>query len=246
MGTVVLTDAKLYCAQFNFSSDLNRINLTIGSKAVEDLTFGQTFETTKSGLRAGKIDYEGFVQYGSGSIDDALTGGAGGTNRIGLDNVPVSAAAEGGNAGDVGFFMQARHAMIEQGAKVGEMLALKVNAEASGAGAALVRGTIMEDGKTARTTAGNSTARQLGAVTSSQKVYAALHVFAFTGTSVTFKVRSAVTNFATITDRIAFTAADGPGAQYAYLAGAITDTFWRVDWTGTFTSFQAAVLVGIQ
>lgn len=243
MATIVLTDAKSYLGEFNVSGDMNHITVNYGADAKEDTAFGATFHTNKPGLRKATIHQEGYVQFGATTttVDGRLY------SKFAVADVPISVAAEGGDAGEVAFFMKALEAQYNLGAQVGEMLKFQIDAGASGTNVQLVKGTIMEDGKTARTTAGNSSSRALGAVSATQKLHAVLHVLAFTGTNVVIKVRSAVTDFATITDRITFLTVTAPTSEDPVpVAGAITDTFWRVDWTGTFTSFNAVVIVGIQ
>ena len=114
----------------------------------------------------------------------------------------------------------------------------------------IIRGTLMHSGAVARTASGTGTARQLGAVSSSQKVYAALHVLSASGTtpSLTVKVQSDnAVGFPSATDVITFSAATAVGSQWGSTAGALTDDWWRVSYTisGTSPSFLFAVTIGI-
>ena len=243
MGTVVMTDAKAYMGQFDISGDLNKVDVSLSADALEDTAFGATFHTSKPGLRKAKFHQEGFVQFGATTttVDGRIY------SKFAVADVPVSVAAEGGDAGEMALFMKALHSQYNIGAGVGDLLKFQVDAEASGTGVQLVKGVIMEDGKTSRTIAGNTATRTLGAVSATQKIYAVLHLLAFSGTNVTFVLKSAVTDFATITDRITFTQNTAVGSEFPTpVAGSITDTFWRVYWTGTFTSFSAVVIAGIQ
>ena len=245
MSTQVIRDPKIYVNGYNISPDLSDISLVRGAPLIEDTAFGATYHTMKPGLKTAKVKGAGFVQDGTGLVGTVLSGLVGQSFDL---SICGENGATGGNAGDAAYFMKALDAQYEAGGAVGAMHKFQFSAEAPGSiDAPLVRGTIFEDGKTARTTAGNSSVYTLGAVAAGQKVYAILHLLAFTGTNVQFKVRSAVTNFATITDRITFTLATGVTSEFpAPVAGSITDTFWRVDWTGTLTSFNAVLLVGIQ
>jgi hypothetical protein len=82
-------------------------------------------------------------------------------------------------------------------------------------------------------------------------MYANLHVFSVAGTSgptLTVKLQSSVDNtFGAPTDRITFTGATAISGQSGSVAGAITDTWWRVVWTitGTNPSFLFAASAGI-
>lgn len=114
----------------------------------------------------------------------------------------------------------------------------------------IARGMLMHTTGTARTATGTGTARLLGAVTASQRIYANLHVTAASGTTPTLVVKVQSDDNAGFTspvDRITFTTATGKTAQATNVAGAITDTYWRVTWTltGTTPSFTFGVSAGI-
>lgn len=244
MATVVLTDAKIYLAQFDISGDLNKVTVKQTPALLEDTAFGATYHTNKPGLQKGEVHAEGYTQFGSGvtTIDGRLI------SKFAVADTPVAVAAEGGDVGEAAYFMKSTmSSLVRGGVSVGELLKFQFDSMCSGAKGAMVRGTIMEDGKTARTTASNTATQTLGAVSATQRMFAQLHLTAFSGTDVTFTVKSAVTDFATITQRAAFTQNTAVGSEsLAPVDGAITDTFWRIYWTGTFTSFNAVVLIGIQ
>lgn len=101
--------------------------------------------------------------------------------------------------------------------------------------------------KAARTAGGNGTARQLGGVSATQRVYASLHVLSITGGNLVATVQSDdASGFASPTGRVSFATATTVGSQLLSTAGAITDTWWRVNWTQTASSVTFAVLVGVQ
>jgi hypothetical protein len=93
---------------------------------------------------------------------------------------------------------------------------------------------------------------ELGAVAAGQRVYAALHVIdPVSGTSPTLDVTlksAALVGFGSPTTRLTFTQATEPTSELLSAAGAITDEFWRVDFSigGTDTpTFPFIVVVGI-
>jgi hypothetical protein len=97
-----------------------------------------------------------------------------------------------------------------------------------------------------RAAGGTGSIRQLGAVLSTQRVYASLHIFSATGGTVTATVQSAaLVGFGSPTARVSFSAASS-GAQTLSTAGAITDQFWRISWTQTASSASFAVFVGVE
>jgi hypothetical protein len=100
----------------------------------------------------------------------------------------------------------------------------------------LVRGLRIFPPSTSVTATANGTGRQLGALSASQTLYAAMHVLSRTGTlSMTLKIQSDDNaGFTTPTDRItSFTAATGRTYQWGSVAGAVTDTYWRAVLTCT-------------
>lgn len=102
----------------------------------------------------------------------------------------------------------------------------------------LVRGRRIHPTSVARSATGNGTGYQLGALSSSQTLYAALHVLDRTGTaSMTLKIQSDDNSgFTSATDRItSFTAATGRGYQWGSVAGAVADDYWRCVYTITGT-----------
>lgn len=243
MAVTQIRDAKIYFREFDISGDLNKVTLVTGADMLEDTAFGANYHTMKPGLKKLSGHVEGYTQFGAGitAIDGRMRG------SLGVADVPMMFAADGGDVSELAYFCKALEGQYTFGGKVGELIKFQSDFSASGINEQLVAGTIMEDGKTARTIAGNSNTIALGAVSSTQKVWCALFLQAFTGTNVTFTVKSATTDFSTITQRAAFTQNTTVGSEIlAPVSGAITDTFWRVFWTGTFTSFNAVLVVGIQ
>jgi hypothetical protein len=115
----------------------------------------------------------------------------------------------------------------------------------------VIRGKLLHPGGTARTTSSAGTARQLGALSATQRLHAALHVLSVSGSAtptLTVKVQSDnAEGFPSATDRITYTGATAVGYQWSSVDGAVTDDWWRVSWTisGTSPSFLFAVTAGI-
>lgn len=94
----------------------------------------------------------------------------------------------------------------------------------------------------ARTADGTGTAVLLTGPTASQKLYAALHVTAYSGlTNVVFKIQSDDNSgFTSATDRITFTTATGLTSQFSSVAGDFSSetyhrAFWDVTGSGSVT-----------
>ena len=169
-------------------------------------------------------------------------------SRLGLKGEVLSISPQAGAEGEIGYSFQTALSEYSPGAPVGEILAFSVSGEASSG--PLVRGTILHNAT--RTANGQGSAFQVGAVGASQKLYAALHVVAASGTTPTLDVivqSDDAMGMASPTNRITFAQASAIGAQWATpVAGAITDDWWRVDYTigGGGPSFTFVCIIGIQ
>lgn len=126
-------------------------------------------------------------------------------------------------------------------------LLFSVNALANGYG--LEWGNLLTAGKLTQTSAGNGTSVDLGSTPVSYSFgwAAYLHVFAFTGTSITVKIQDSADNsaWADITGA-SFTAATAVGSQRIAASAGATSTatvrrYVRLVSTGTFSSAQFAV-----
>lgn len=89
----------------------------------------------------------------------------------------------------------------------------------------------------AQTATGNGTAVALTGPSAAQKLYAALHVTAYSGfTNVVVKVQSDTVGFPSPTDRITFATVTGRTSEFASVAGDFSsETHHRVTWTVTGT-----------
>lgn len=117
---------------------------------------------------------------------------------------------------------------------VGELAMSKITAKTSTG--PLVRGVRLFPPSTPVTATVNGTGRQLGALSATQTLYAAMHVLSRTGTlSMTLSIQSDDNaGFTTPTNRItSFTAATGRTYQWGSVAGAVTDDYWRAVLTCT-------------
>lgn len=244
MAVHKLTNAVVYLAQYDISADHNMVELSQGVDKNDGTTFGQTTRINKAGLFTVDAKGQGFTSFGSGEIEAILSA------NLGTADIPLSVMAEGGDATERAYFTQLLKASLQPfGGQVGELDGFQWAGSGSG-GVPLVPGTVMA-AKAARTTSSNSgTALQLGAVSATQRLYAALHVFAASGTTPTLAVTVRSDNgvgFGTPVTQITFTSATGVTSQFSSVAGAITDDWWRVDWVvgGTTPSFTFAVVIGI-
>lgn len=242
----ILSNAKLWVGGYDLSGDVNAIALKYGAEMKEKTTFGSGgFRERLPGVQFYSFQHEGYWTGGTGNVDDAIFNAA-----FGLQNTVMTIDGQGAGAeGDIAYTGQVAVASYAPGAKHGDVLAFSVSGDSDGD--VLVRGKVLVNGTKTSTSTG--TIFNLGAVSSTQKVYAALHVLdPVSGSSPTLDVvvqSAALVGFGSPSARITFTQATAKGAQFKSTAGAITDAFWRVSWTigGTSTpTFPFVVVVGIR
>lgn len=237
----VAFNRKVWFDGYDFTGNANAAGLVLESEPQDATVYGLTCRKEAGGLMAVRANVQGFWEGGSGEIDDAIY------SSIGLNDKPFTIAAETGADGEIAYSFKSRLGSYEPGARAGEMLGFRVEAGARGDPA--VRGTIMHPA-TARTTTSSGTARQLGGVLAGEKMYAALHVIAASGSTPTLDVaiESDTVGFGSPTVRINFAQATAIGGQWASVAGAITDDYWRATWTigGGTPSFTFIVILGIR
>ncbi len=247
MGHYVQTNVKALVAQWDVSGDLNACALEYGAELQDGTTFGKTTRARLNGLKTVSLSLAGL-----GNIAGLESGQAEELDQIlfestGVTDKPVLVAPENAGAdGERAFALLAAQARYQFGGAIGAAFGFQVTAEA--AGSPLVRGTVMHNA--ARTASGNGTARQLGAVGAAQRVYGALHVLAASGTTPTLDVviqSDDNAGMASPTSRITFGQKTGLASQWASAAGAITDDYWRINYTigGAGPSFTFVGFIGI-
>lgn len=241
MATEVLTDAAILVDGYDLSGYSNALALQYGAEMKDATTFGNDTRITKGGLKTVMANARGFYETGTAGDPDAAL-----FSRIGTKDLVTSLAGVR-TVGEVAYLFTTTGAVYEIGGQVGELLPYSVDLE--GNGVALVRGRLMAD-QTSVGSSGNGTAVQVGAVTSGQRMYAALHVLGASGGSPTLDVTVESdddSGMASATTRISFAQATGITSEWASVAGAITDDWWRIAWSlgGSTPSFDFLVTIGI-
>ena len=243
MATQVLSDAKIYVGEHDLSGDHNAVALDYSAELLDDTVFGDATRSKKGGLKVVGFSGEGLWSGGADLVDDALFA------NIAVADVPITVVPAGETLANACYLFRANSGSYEVGGAVGEMMRFSVSAEGSG-GVGVARGELMHVGS--ETATGSKAAKvQLGALTATQSLYAAVHVLTVSGTSPTLDVlvRSDVDASAgSETTRITFTQATAITSEWKSVAGAVTDTYWDVSWTigGTNTpTFEFIVSVGI-
>lgn len=237
----MLRDCKLYLGGHNLSGDMNKMTLDYSAEMLDATTFNNSSKRRISGLFDVSADHEGFYQAGTAPdlVDKILW------DKLALADQVMTICPTDGSAGEVAYTTKVVEAEYTPGAAVGELLAFSVSAQGT---ERLIRSAVMQNGDI--TVTGDSTARQLGAITADKKLYAAMHVTAVSGTNPTFDVviqSDDAQAFLSPGDRITFDQVTGIGAQWKELAGPITDSWWKPVFTvgGINPSFTVVIVLGI-
>lgn len=221
----------------DIASQLNGIQVFLGCEAKDLPTFGDSATPREPGLIDGSIQYDGFVD-SAGAINLF--------SRIGGDLVVNSPLADG-DVGDPCVIAQSIGTSHEERGQIGEAQSFSLMLPCKGRPC---RGKIAYDALTsAETGAGNGTEVSLGTTTANQELVAAIHLVEFSGTNIDFTIESDATGFASPTTRITFDSMTAVGAAFKGqdTPGAITpDDYYRVAWTGTFSSAKFLVGFGVR
>lgn len=248
MAKQVWKNVRLFSGGADLTSVSNKVELKAELEEKDTTNFGDydaatgtVWASCTGGLFKTTMSAEGQWEAGdAGMVDDATWADLGvvGVNTVGPHTVDVGAVA---------WLVPALRGSYQLGGSTGDVAPWAMSGAGSGVQA---RGVVLHPPGTARTATGTGTAVQHVAVATGKRLYAHLHVLSASGTtpSITVKVQSSVDNtFASPTDRVTFSAATARGAQASSVAGPVTDTWWRAQWTisGTSPSFLLLVAVGV-
>ncbi|GGS87651.1 hypothetical protein GCM10010156_52710 [Planobispora rosea] len=248
MATLVLLDTRIFAGAADLTGHGNRVELTADLEEKKTTPFGNGgWQTVLGGLFSTSVAAAGQWE---ASADSASVDPFSWDGLIGRSPAPWTFCPEGATAGELAWFTRALRTSYKLGDVVGEVAPW----DAAAAGSApLLRGRVAHPPGTARTAAGSGTTIELGALTASQRLYAALHLLSVAGTgspSITVRMESDDSAaFTSPTTRATFSAATAASgrAQFVSAAGPVTDTWWRVAWsvTGTAPSFLFLAALGI-
>ena len=243
MANHVLTDQRIFVDDYEITGDSNAVAIEYGAELKDCTVFGDDTRTNKGGLKTVQVQVSGF--YDAATQDAEIFG------NVGLSDKPISICAEGGAVGDAAYFFNAVGGEYSLGESVGELNKFEMGAGAMGS---LVRGVMAYNAAdTAETSTGVGSAHQLGAVSSSQRLVAVLHVLESSGSGdQTFDVIVESDDNAGFTSgitQITFTQATTAGtSQLIELDGANADDYYRASFTiaGTGSpSFKFVLLFGV-
>lgn len=237
MATFALTDAEIHAGGYDLTCDVNQVNFDVSVEALDNTTFcTDGARTRQGGLRDVNASVTGFRD-SAGLLDAEVFGNL-------LGNQRVFTVAVDDTVGSVAYFSNLRHFTYAQPSQVGSLAGFTLTGSGSD-GIGAVRGQLLFP-KGAVTGSANGTGVELGAVGADERLYTAVHVFS-AGTTASVIVESDDnSDFTSATTRSTTVVTAVGGTFVTPVAGAITDTHWRVRFASVTGSFSIAVAVGIQ
>jgi len=237
MAAIALTNVKLYAGGYDLTTDTNNAVLNFDSMTRDATTFGSNgWSEVKGTLKTTQLAYTGLWD---ASVDAEEYSGLGVANT-------VYTMAPTGTEGDVAYMFRATRSEYRLlDGQIGDLAAFNVTAAGSD-GYGTIRGSLLKSKGNVSATGATGSVVQVGAVGASQYLYCALHVFS-AGTTITVQVQSDDNaGMTSPTTRATFSGVTAAGGTWATrVAGAITDTYWRVNVSAITGTFQIAAAVGV-
>lgn len=242
MSVIALTDAYCFVAGHDFTGDTNQLTLNSEVAALDRTTFRSAGWTElKGGLKSNEFAMGGFWQSAeSDAVDPEAFGDLGVADRV-FTMGPEE------TEGSPAFLFQAGHFNYQLFGTIGELAPFSLTSHGTN-GVGVVRGQLAKAMGTVSATGVLGSVLNLGAVGASQYLYATLHVFGTPGTTITVQLQSDDSAaFASPTTRYTFPAVTAAGGTWATrVAGAITDTHYRLNVSAITGSFTVAGAIAVQ
>lgn len=236
MAVEAIIDGRLWVNAYDLSGYANELSASCEADALDFTNFGSGgWREYRRGLRKLDASYKGFLDFADNASHEALSAAFGSSNII-------STAVDDAHGSDAQL-CQVQGAKFSRPFKVGELPTFDVGMVGN-VTPGLVDGKILVASGTV-SSGGSGTGLQLGAVSATQKIYLALHVFACSGTLTCTLVSDDNSGFTSATTRATFTAATGQTVEWKSVAGAITDDYWRINYSLPSGSATFAVTAGI-
>lgn len=241
MASTVLKNAKIYVAGFDLSGKLNACAFEVGADMLDDTHFGDGTRKNAPGLATVRVSHQGhWDANGADGVDDVLF------SRLGTADVPATVIGQTGAVGDYAYFFRSVQSEYQIGGQVGDLVTFSVAAEGAD-GAPPIRGKVLHAAGSVVGDA-NGTGVVLGAASSGQTIYGALHVLSGSGGTLDVTVESDVnSSFGSPVTKLTFAQQTGVGSDWQSVAGPNTDTDYRVvvNVGGGSPDFSFVVVVGI-
>lgn len=235
---LVLLNATTFVAGYDFTADTNKVQFDSTVADLDTTTFATTgWKSRTGGLKDATIHEDGL--WSSSPDSEAFTG-------LGVVDQPVTVSPTG-VAASIAYMLRTEKMKYQAFGQIGALTPFALDLSASNS-QGIVRGQLAAAKGNVSATGPLGSGLNLGAVGSTQFLYATFHVFGTPGTTVTVQVQSDTSNaFAapTVRGTIGPLTTSG-GVWMTRVAGAITDTWWRFNVSAITGTFTVAGAIGIQ
>lgn len=244
MAKFVLKNVRPFVGGADLTTRSNRFEINMEAESKDTTAFvpsGDVWHEELSGIKSSSITGAGQWEAGDLSmVDDSMFGLLGAVGPLTL--CPATAVD-----GALAYMTAYSRSSYTLGGSVGDVIPWSGNWNGTwGVG----RGSVIH-APAARTASGTGAILQLPAIAAGQFLVGTIHVMSITGTatpSITGSIKSAATvGFASPTTRITFNPQATIGGQVFRIAGPITDTYYRFDFTiaGTAPSLLVMSAAGV-
>lgn len=237
MSAEILKQQLILWDGYNLTTRLNSVVLEVSADALDDTTFGCTNRSNAPGLRTASIQIEGI--YDDSAYDTALASTIAGSDKL-------ITVCRNSTEGALAWFLNAVHASYDPiKGNVGQLAGFSAGGVSRSY--PLCRGTLLYNQSDLDQSA-DGDGQQLGAILSTETLYAGLHVLAIddnAGDTIDVIIESDDNSgFTSATTRITFDQMSDIGSQFKTLTGPVTDDYWRASHTiaGDTPAFAAVVV----
>jgi hypothetical protein len=244
MGSLVLKNLRTWADGYDMTSDANSGALDLMWETHDTTVFvpaGSGGARKRAcGLEDVAANLRGLWSTGDGSVDaDAFT-------NLGVTDAVLTMSPDGVE-GSVAYMMRQGRFKYSMFGEVGKPAPFSLEFKGTQGQVAVARGMVAKtDGDVSATGAIGSEV-ELGAVGATQYLYASLHVFTAATTITVIVESSADDTFASPTTRMTLGPATVAGGVWGTrVAGAITDTWWRLNVSAITGTFNIAGSIGIR
>lgn len=238
MSVFYLLDCSAWVDGYDFSGDSNKLSLSAEVADLDRTRFrGGGWKSLRGGLKSVTAGLEGLW---SDEPDLEGFGDLGGADRA----VTISPT---GVAGDRAYVFKATKLKYSAFGEVASLTPFTLDMSGSNT-TGLVRGRVAAALGDVSATGQLGSVLNLGAVSSTQYLYAVAHVFGTPGTTITIDVESDdAAGMASPTTRGTLGPLTAAGGTWlARVAGPITDTYWRLNVSAITGTFTVAGAIAVQ
>lgn len=245
MASLIAKNIRTWADGYDMTTDLNQVGLDLAWDVHDTTVFMPVgsggARKRATGLEDISAGVRGFWSAGANSID------ADSFSKLGVADAVLTMSPDG-SEGSIAYMMRQGRFKYSMFGETGAPAPFSLDFRGTNGETSVARGMVFKtDDSVISGTGLAGTALQLGAVGSTQFLYAALHVLT-AGTTITIQVQSSVDNtFASPTTRMTLGPYTTTGGFWGTrVAGPITDQWWRLNVSAITGSFLLAGLIGIR